>query len=156
MVDELQAAFGREYDHTWRAGTTIYEGIHELMIDLHRSGLPLAVLSNKPHRHTVEIVEALFGRIPFAPILGQRADFPKQPDPAGALHIAADLALPPAEIAFVGDSTVDFETARAAGMQPLLVTWGFHPVAQLTATAAPLLHCAEDLRRSLPGPPPAA
>jgi phosphoglycolate phosphatase len=83
-------------------GTTIYPGIRELVSELHREGLPLAVLSNKPHRFTVEIVEALFAGIPFAFILGQQADVPKKPDPGGALRIADRLSIPPAQIAFIG------------------------------------------------------
>lgn len=148
-VDEIEAGFFREYSETWRGGTSLYPGVHELLKNLHADGLLLAVLSNKPHRFTIEIVDAFFDWVPFAAVLGQLDEIPRKPDPTGALEVAEKLGTPPAEIAYVGDSTVDFETARAAGMPPFLVTWGFHSTEQLKATSAPLFDSAEDLRRSL-------
>ncbi len=154
-IEEIEAAFVHEYAETWREGTHLYPGIRELLEDLHRGGLPLAVLSNKPHRFTVEIVDTLFDWVPIDATLGQREGIPRKPDPTGALQIAGQLALPPEVVAFVGDSTIDFETATAAGMQPLLVSWGFHSAEQLTATAAPLVHSCRELRKCLPTPDPA-
>ena len=93
-VDELQAAFIREYDQTWREGTAPYPGILPLLEELHRDGLPLAVLSNKPHRFTAAIVDTLFEGIPFAAVLGQGEGVPHKPDPTGALRIADQLGIP--------------------------------------------------------------
>lgn len=155
-VNQLQDAFFREYGETWLAGTALYPGIRELLLALHEESIPLAVCSNKPHRYTVEIVEKLFDFVPFVMVLGQQKSFPRKPDPTGAQMIAEKLALPPSEIAFVGDSTVDFDTAQAAGMQPLLVNWGFHATDQLQATEAPLVHCSAELRKYLLAPHQAA
>ncbi|MDB4547216.1 HAD hydrolase-like protein, partial [Akkermansiaceae bacterium] len=51
--------------------------------------------------------------------------FPKKPDPTTALLIAEKWGLKPEEVAYVGDSTVDLVTARAAQMLPAIVTWGY-------------------------------
>ena len=148
-VDKIHEAFLVAYDETWRAGTTLYPGIRELLAELHQDGVILALLSNKPHRFTVAIMDSLFDFVPFASVLGQREGIPRKPDPTGALMVASELALEPKEIAYVGDSTIDFATAQAAGMQPFLVSWGFHTAAQLSATAAPLFSSAEELRECL-------
>ena len=151
-VTDLQDAFFREYGESWHSGTTLYPGIRELLEELHKKNIPLAVFSNKPHRYTVEIMETLFGWVPWLMVLGQQTSMPRKPDPTGALMIAEKLTLPPSEIAFVGDSTVDFETAEAAGMQAFLVNWGFHPSDQLQATKAPLMQSAAELREHLLAP----
>ena len=59
------------------------------------------------------------------------------------------MDLAPARIAFVGDSTIDYETACAAGMPPALVTWGYHPREVLASTPAPLLDDPPALLRHL-------
>lgn len=149
-TDTVHAAFLRHYDESWREGTELYPGIRELLADL-TGQLPLAVLSNKPHPFTVEMVDHLFpGQ--FAVVLGHRDGEPRKPDPAGALEITDQLGVSAGETAFIGDSTVDHETAVRAGMHSLLVSWGYHTRARLTATSAPLLDSPEELRRRLRGP----
>ena len=125
-----------------------------MLEELHENNVPLAVLSNKPHRYTVEIMQKMFDWVPWVMVLGQQKAYPRKPDPTLAHMIADKLALPPNEIAFIGDSLVDFETAQAAGMQPVLVEWGFRPAEELRATAAPLMASVAELRRFLLEPHP--
>jgi phosphoglycolate phosphatase len=91
----------------------------------------LAVLSNKPHDFTVEIVERLFPGLPFAPVFGQRPEIPRKPDPEAALQIARHWGLAPENCRFIGDSTIDLVTAAAAGIPAVAVTWGYHDAADL-------------------------
>jgi len=102
-----------------------YPGIPETLSALRARGLRAAVFSNKPDSLTQALITRLFEPGAFAVVLGQRPDRPLKPDPAGALEIAAELRLPPVQIAYVGDSGVDMQTARAAGMTPLGAAWGF-------------------------------
>ena len=150
-VEAILALFMEHYHLGWRHGSTIYEGLSELLGDLHKAGSVLGMLSNKPHRFTADMAEGLFTPGMFRCVLGQREGVPVKPDPSGALEIAAALEVDPANVALIGDSTVDFETARNAGMQPILVSWGFHPRERLQKTGAPLATNAEDLRRCLRG-----
>jgi phosphoglycolate phosphatase len=85
---------------------------------------------------TERVIAALFPPGRFAAVAGQRPGVPMKPDPAAALAIAAELGVPPAACAFVGDSGVDVATARAAGMVALGVTWGYRPRAELEAAGA--------------------
>jgi len=98
--------------------------------------MPTAVLSNKPHAATVELVRALFPRHPFTAVLGTRDDRTKKPDPSGALEIASAMGLPPGEILFVGDTPVDVETARRAGMISVGALWGMRTREELEAAGA--------------------
>ena len=152
LVDSVHQDFFSAYDSRWRTGTRVYPGIRGLLEELHSNGLPLAVCSNKPHHYTIEIMNALLDWVPWDMILGQQDSLPRKPNPCAALQIANHINLPPEKIAFVGDSLVDFETATAAGMQPILVTWGFQPAEALRTTTTRLARSAEALRKFLLAP----
>ena len=139
LIDTVEQAFKADYDLTWPNGTTAYAGITELLETLQIRGYPLAVLSNKPHPFTATIVSRMFPKTPFASVLGQRAGIPHKPDPAGALEIAKNLVLLPQDCIIIGDSTMDLETARNAGMRAIAVTWGFHDRDRLVAAGANLI-----------------
>ena len=102
-----------------------YPGIPQLLQELKRRGLRLAVLSNKPDRQTADVIRRCFGDGLFDLVWGQRDGVPKKPAPDGALGIAAEFGLSPAEILYVGDTNVDMQTAQNAGMPSVGVLWGF-------------------------------
>jgi phosphoglycolate phosphatase len=118
--------FANDYSLSWQDGTNPYEGIRELLLSLSMRGIPLAVLSNKPHSFTKEICAALFPEIPFNIVLGNREGLPHKPDPAPALEISSQLCIDPTNCTIIGDSTMDLDTARNAGMKSIAVTWGYH------------------------------
>ena len=86
-----------------------------MLQQLKESGIKLAVLSNKPDRQAVHVVEEVFGKELFDHVQGQKDGVPKKPDPTAALTIARSL----------GVSEVDLATGHAAKMQTILVSWGF-------------------------------
>ena len=104
------------------------------MLDLLRERrVPLAVLSNKPHGLTVQVMREL-GLSPFfQEICGCRNEQDKKPSPQVALQISETLETPPESIYVVGDSAVDILTARHAGMRAVAVTWGFRTEQELRA-----------------------
>ncbi len=136
LRDRIERDFKAHYDLSWQTGTIIYPAITDLLESLQSRGYPLAVLSNKPHPFTVAMVSQLFPSVRFSVVLGQRPGIPHKPDPAGALEISAAFGLSPAECWVIGDSTMDIETARNAGMRAIGVTWGFHDRGRLLAARA--------------------
>jgi len=103
----------------------VYEGIPEVLNELVGRGIKISVLSNKPHELTREVCEFYLSEWPFDPVLGQRQEVPRKPDPAAAFEIAEFMDIAPEKILFVGDSDNDILTAQAAGMKPLGVSWGY-------------------------------
>lgn len=103
--------------------TRAYPGVLEGLQAL--EDRPMAVLTNKPAKMSVEILEALGLRKYFRAVYGGDSFEKKKPDPAGALAILKDLALSPHSSAMVGDSDVDIKTARNAGMYAIGVNYGF-------------------------------
>ena len=153
LVDKVHEDFLSFYAEEHISGTNLYPGIRAMLETLHHAGMPLAVCSNKPHHYTEDIMSRMFSWVPWVKVLGQKESIPVKPDPAGALSIALAMRISAPEIAFVGDSLVDFETGRAAGMQPVLVEWGFNPAEKLTEATAPLVSSVTDLRKFLQAPP---
>jgi phosphoglycolate phosphatase len=146
LILAVEAGFKEDYALTWPEGTAPYPGIPELLEKLVVRKQPLAILSNKPHPFTVEIVARLFPGAPFDPVTGQREDLRRKPFPDAALWIARKWDLLPDQCLFIGDSTVDLETARAAGMPPVATGWGYHdPAALLDAGAGQVLEKVSDL-----------
>ncbi len=149
----LHAAFRREYPHCWQGeGTRPFDGVPEMLARLAQAGARLAVLSNKPHEVTVELVRALFPTIPFEPVWGQQARFARKPSPEALLAIAEMWGVAPSELTLVGDSQTDARTAANAGAGCALVSWGYARQEELEAFGAyPLFHSVAALRAYLLG-----
>jgi phosphoglycolate phosphatase len=135
-LEEAYAAFRARYREHLVVHTRVYEGVPEVLERLRSEGVPTAVLSNKPHAPTVEVVRRLLGTHPFVAVLGQRDGVPRKPAPDAALELAERFGVPPSDVVFVGDSDVDVETARAAGMRSVGCAYGLRDRAELEAAGA--------------------
>ncbi|MDH5737236.1 MAG: HAD family hydrolase [Gammaproteobacteria bacterium] len=134
------------YRASWHQDTEPYADILPLLEILDRQGLKLAVLSNKDHEFTCKLVAHFFGEALFSQVLGYGEGIKHKPDPGGAIKIARDFGLSPAEMAFVGDSKMDIQTAIASGMVPIGVKWGFRSETELKQSGCKiLLHQPFDL-----------
>lgn len=134
----FRAAYDRRYEADPLALVEPYPGIPEALEAMKAAGLRLGVLSNKPDNMTRYIVEALFGGL-IAQAHGQRDGVPKKPDPTAVLRMARDLGVTPDRVLYCGDSGVDMQTGRNAGMVPCGVLWGFRGEAELRENGAALL-----------------
>ena len=107
--------------------TTLYPGVRESLERLHGAGKRLAVLTNKPAGISREILEGLGVGGLFFQIYGGDSFAVKKPDPTGieALRKEADVVRD--KTMMVGDSSVDMETARNAGVRNCGVTYGLQP-----------------------------
>ncbi|GAB4186009.1 MAG: HAD family hydrolase [Phycisphaeraceae bacterium] len=149
-LDRLLQQFLTYYARHKFDQTRPYEGVPHVLDTLTERGYRLAVLSNKPHPATVEMVNELLDRWHFDPVFGQRADVPLKPDPTAALMICETLILAPHQVAFVGDSGEDMATAKAAGMFAVGVTWGMREESDLrTHGADVIVHHPEQLLQVL-------
>ncbi|MGO9831745.1 MAG: HAD family hydrolase [Myxococcaceae bacterium] len=136
-------AYQADYALHLLESSTPYPGIPELLDALTAQRLPMAVLSNKPDAPTRQLVEALLGRWPFRAVAGERPGVPRKPDPAAALELARAMDVAAAHVSFVGDTLVDMATARAAGMRPLGVLWGFRAEEVAAAGVPTVQHPSE-------------
>ena len=133
QIETMAQAMSEDYAQTWKEGTTTYPHVPEVLHALAEKQIPLAVFSNKPDASCREMVTFFLPDIPFVAVRGQRAGCPVKPHPQGALAVAEALNLPPSQIAFVGDSTIDLATAKNAGMIDIAASWGYHDLPALQA-----------------------
>ncbi len=132
----LHEAMRAEYRLRSTVKTKPYPGIPELLDALAARGIPMAVLSNKPHPATLSVIAHYFPGTAFCAVFGARENVPIKPDASAALEIAALLELPAGEILYVGDTNTDMQTAAAAGMFGIGALWGFRTAAELRAAGA--------------------
>ena len=102
-----------------------YEGIPQLIESLAERGVKIAVASNKFQAGTEQLIRSFFPDVEFVAVLGQREGIPLKPDPQIDREIIAAAGVEPSETMHIGDSGVDMQTARAAGIKAVGVTWGF-------------------------------
>lgn len=108
-----------------------YPGIPELLETLQAKGIQLAVASNKYQAATEKLIAHYFPNIKFIAVYGQRDGVNVKPDPTIVEDILRISGTPKQEVLYVGDSGVDMQTARNAGVTACGVTWGFRPLAEL-------------------------
>jgi phosphoglycolate phosphatase len=118
-LEMFLAHYGEHNLDATRAYPGVVEGLEALQ------DRPMAVLTNKPKKMSVDILEALGLLKYFRAVYGGDTFEKKKPDPAGALTILKDLGAQPQEAAMVGDSDVDIKTARNTGMLAIAVNYGF-------------------------------
>ncbi len=112
------------YDRRYLCKTKPYTHLPEALSALKEAGLALAVYSNKRDRYVKAIMNEIYDGGLFDALMGPDGILPK-PDPMGALILAEKWGLSPSEIAYVGDSVLDVDTGRSAGMTVIAAAWGY-------------------------------
>lgn len=135
-VARVRADFVEYYTAHIDLLTKPYDGIEELVGELARRGVRMAVASNKFQAGTEKLVGRYFPGVKFDAVLGQRPDVPLKPDPAIVEEILTLTGTARERVLYVGDSGVDMETAAAAGVRSAGVTWGFRDRAELETAGA--------------------
>ena len=104
--------------------TKPYDGIPKLLEDLRRCGIQTAVVSNKADFAVQELCSQYFpGAFDF--VVGEREGIRRKPCPDSVFEVLKTLKKTADEAVYIGDSDVDVETAREAGMDGIFVNWGF-------------------------------
>ena len=136
LEDTILKDYNAAYDADFLYLCTLYDGIAEMITVLHKQGVQLAVLSNKPHPTTQKIIKAFFDAGVFSVVLGQRDNVPLKPDPAGVFEILDLLHRKKEECLYIGDTAVDIQTGTRAGLATVGVLWGFRDRAELEGAGA--------------------
>ncbi|HEX9244499.1 MAG TPA: HAD-IA family hydrolase [Anaeromyxobacter sp.] len=142
LLEPALAAWRAHYAVHCLDRTRPYPGIPALLAG---AGRTLAVLTNKPGAMARKILDGL-GLLPrFTAVVGGD-EAPRKPDPTGLRELMVRTGASPAETVLVGDSRHDLETAAAAGVRAVAVTWGLSSRAELArAGATTFAERAEDL-----------
>ena len=119
----LREAFLDHYERAVCVATRLFPGMSELLERLKAGGIAWGIVTNKSSRFTHRIVQGL-GVGPDCVVCGDSTPHLK-PHPAPLRLAAEQLGLAPAACLYVGDDLRDVQAARAAGMRPVAVEWGY-------------------------------
>lgn len=130
-IVEARSIFIEYYNNHCCDLTKPYPGIQQLLAELTKRGVNLAVASNKYQEAVTKIIAHYFPDDNFKAILGNREGVPTKPDPSVVFEVLSECPTPKADVLYVGDSGIDIETARRACIESVGVTWGFRPEKEL-------------------------
>lgn len=134
--DEAMKIYERIFDKNCTCDIHAYEGIRDTLDRMHKEGVKLAVLSNKPHKQTEKVINAMFGDDIFAYVQGQKEHIPRKPDPDALYGIMSMFEVQKEDCLYVGDSEVDIRTGKNAGVRTVGVSWGFRTKEELKEAGA--------------------
>jgi phosphoglycolate phosphatase len=126
--------------------TRLYPGIREAVEELSLKH-SLAVLTNKPERISADIIAFLGLSRQFPRVVGGDRFPAKKPDPVGIRALMQDTNAKPEETVMIGDTDIDVQTARNAGVRSCGVAWGFRPESFVNVPPDLLVQTPEELAR---------
>lgn len=146
IIATLLTAFKTYYEEQTISHTRPYAGIVALLQTLKSSGYLISVASNKYHEAVIPLMEKYFPTIAFDLILGHRTGHPAKPDPDIVWDTLRTLGIAKENCYYVGDSSVDMDTANNAGVTAIGVTWGFRDENELRQHGAKhIIHVPQEL-----------
>ena len=147
-TDKMLELFSEYYGEHFLDKTKLYPQIRETLHKLADSGVKLAVATNKPENFAVKITDALLPEISFVKVLGGNSKRPKKPDTAILDEIFAALPDEENRAFMIGDSNVDIQTGKNAGIETIGCVWGFRGRQELEdAGADHIANTADDIAK---------
>jgi len=125
VLNEVFADFRAYYMEHSLDATRPYDGIHEMLQELKKRGCKMAVVSNKMMAATQELVAHFFPEIEVAIGENEAAGIRRKPAPDMVLEALKRLGVESDTAVYIGDSDVDIQTAKNAGVPCISVLWGF-------------------------------
>jgi len=146
---EMLSVYQPWYDSHCAILTAPYPGIVALMEKLKAAGVKQAVISNKQDS-AVRLLAAQHFPGLLETAVGESATVRRKPNPDAVLAALREMGVEKADAVYVGDTEVDIETAKNAGLACAVVGWGFRTEDELkTAGAERIFHSADELCRWL-------
>ena len=124
-IDEALPRFLAAYDGRLTNHTRPYDGIPGLLEELQTRPTAMALLTNKPLQQSIRILEAFGLSKYFQWVVGGDGPWPRKPAPDGMRYLMQEAAASPGETLLIGDSTIDLQTSRNAGVRICLARYGF-------------------------------
>jgi phosphoglycolate phosphatase len=152
QVQEALEFFLEYYREHYLDFTTLYPGVREALDRLRDGGKRMAVLTNKPVGISRAILEGLGVGGHFFQVYGGNSFDLKKPDPVGVHTLMGETGIPADRTLMIGDSGVDIQTARNAGIASCGVTYGFQPETLVDPAPDRLVDRMEELADWLVGP----
>lgn len=126
VQEQAMQSWRRRYHQVNGDGARLYPGTREGLDMFRRAGAKLGVVTNKPGEFTLPLLRKTGLASYFDVVVSGDTCSEKKPHPMPVLHACSQLAVPPGNTLFIGDSVNDAQAARAAGMDVLAVPYGYN------------------------------
>jgi phosphoglycolate phosphatase len=123
--NELRDAFLQHYEAHICDHTVLFPGMAALVAELEQHELPWCIVTNKPHRYTVPLMEKLGYAKRAACLVSGDTCARSKPHPMPLLHAAGLVHIEPEDCIYLGDDLRDMEAAQAAGMTGIIARYGY-------------------------------
>ncbi len=123
--DALRDIFLDYYARNICVHTRLFPGMAELLDELERRGIRWGIVTNKPHRYTVPLMQALGYASRAACLISGDTCAHAKPHPEPLLHACKLAGAAPADCLYLGDDLRDMQAANAAGMRGIIASYGY-------------------------------
>lgn len=124
LFEDIFDCFKRHYSNHCNDMTGPYTDIMNLLKELDERKIRMGIVSNKLDPAVKELTDIYFGQYIQASV-GETENVARKPEPDMVIRVMMELGVAPDHVLYVGDSDVDIQTAKNAGLQCISVTWGF-------------------------------
>ncbi|MBQ2652718.1 MAG: HAD family hydrolase [Methanobrevibacter sp.] len=124
-IELVKNTYGKLYSSSPKDNTLPFPKTHEVLKALQNKGMLLAINSNRKNDSLNYYADKFFEDIDFVAIEGHNPDYPSKPCPFAVEKIRNQFNISKEETIYVGDSLTDIKTAQNAGIDCILVSWGY-------------------------------
>ena len=124
-IELIKREYGKLYSDSKKENSKPFPDVLNLLRDLERKGVLIAINSNRTTPSIKEFVEKYLSDIDFLEIEGHNLDYPSKPSPFGVNRIIEKAGVSLDDAIYIGDSKTDIKTAKNAGIDCVIVKWGY-------------------------------
>lgn len=131
LIDECAVRFNKIYANEWNIESSLYAEIPEMLDELSILGIEMSILSNKPDAFTKSFASEFLANWEFMEVAGHCESIPHKPDPTGLKYIMEKSLHRAEAFSMLGDTKIDVQVAKNAGIFSFGASWGFRPKEEL-------------------------
>ena len=124
-MDLVKNTYEKMYDYSKKENTIPFPKVKDILCELQERGILLAINSNRKTDSIRYYVEKFFSSVDFLSIEGHNLEYPSKPNPRGVENILELSGVSKSETLYIGDSITDIRTSKNAGIDCVIVTWGY-------------------------------
>lgn len=124
-MELIKGTYTELYDKSPKERSIPFRGVHELLLNLQNDEMLIAINSNRSTDSIKMFTDKYFGDVDFLLIEGHYHKYPSKPNPVGVEKIIEKACVNLKESVYIGDSKTDIKTAQNAGIDCIIVTWGY-------------------------------
>ena len=124
-IELIKREYGKLYADSKKENSKPFPDVLDLLMDLERKDVLIAINSNRTTPSIKQFVEKYLPDIDFLEIEGHNLDYPSKPSPFGVNRIIEKAGVSLDEAIYIGDSKTDIKTAQNAGIDCVIVKWGY-------------------------------